>query len=196
MQRIVHRVNTRQHLREIPTQYGVEIDIRSQGEALILHHDPFQPGEPLSSWLPHFKHKTLILNVKEEGLEKRLLALMESYGIDDFFFLDQTFPFLIKTVNAGEPRCAVRLSEHEPPQIALSLKGLAKWIWVDCFTRLPLDGTVAHTLQQAGYRLCLVSPELLGNDPEIAIPQMHKQLLDQKIVMDAVCTKRPDLWDE
>ena len=42
MHRIMHRVNTITMLRETPTIFGVEIDIRSNTDSLILHHDPFQ----------------------------------------------------------------------------------------------------------------------------------------------------------
>ena len=72
-----------------------------------------KPRLDFETWLDHYSHKTLILNVKEEGLEERLIASMASRGIDDFFFLDQSFPFLIKWSKLGEHRCAVRVSEFE-----------------------------------------------------------------------------------
>ncbi|MET1413003.1 phosphatidylinositol-specific phospholipase C/glycerophosphodiester phosphodiesterase family protein [Roseibium sp. HPY-6] len=194
MQIIQHRRNTIEGLAETPHDYGIEVDIRSQGERLIIHHDPFEAGLDFETWLDHYSHKTLILNVKEEGLEDRLIASMASRGIDDFFFLDQSFPFLVKWSKLGVHRCAVRVSEFESIETALSLAGQVDWIWVDCFTRFPLSEDQAAQLRSAGFRLCLVSPELQGRDASLEIPEMRSLLAERNIEADAVCTKRPDLW--
>ena len=60
------------------TKYGVEVDIRSKGNDLLIHHDPFVQGESFEAWIEKYQHGTLILNVKEEGLEKRLTEIMDS----------------------------------------------------------------------------------------------------------------------
>ena len=86
MKLISHRRNTIAELRATDNKYGVEVDIRCEGEKLIIHHDPFVAGESFDEWVAAYRHGTLILNVKEEGLEARLIALMASKGIDDFFF--------------------------------------------------------------------------------------------------------------
>jgi len=191
---IRHRRNSCQQLRETAPELGVEVDIRSNGDELIMHHDPFVDGERFEDWLAHFRHRTLILNVKEEGLEDRLIALMQAHGISDYFFLDQSFPFLVRTANRGESRCAVRVSEFESIDTALTLAGRIDWVWVDCFTRFPLDRAQAGRLQQAGFKLCLVSPELQGRNATDEIPALRALLDREGIVADAVCTKEPALW--
>ncbi len=193
---IKHRINTVSELQSVSHSYGVEIDIRSHGSELILHHDPFVQGESFINWLQFYKHGTLILNVKEEGLEPRLITLMEQHGIKDYFFLDQSFPFLMKYFQAGEGRSAVRVSEFESVETALSLAGKVCWIWVDCFTRFPLSFEHARQLQEAKFKLCLVSPELQGRNAETEIPKMKQLLKDIGIQAEAVCTKRPDLWEK
>ncbi|OWY31907.1 phosphatidylinositol-specific phospholipase C/glycerophosphodiester phosphodiesterase family protein [Herbaspirillum aquaticum] len=195
MKIISHRRNLIEQLQQTDPRYGVEVDIRSRCDALIIHHDPFVEGPLFEEWLQAYRHGTLILNVKEEGLEERLLALMAAYGITDFFFLDQSFPFLVKSVRAGERRCAVRVSEFESIETALSLAGKVDWVWVDCFTRFPLDAAAASRLHNAGFKLCLVSPELQGRDAETGIAQLRLLLEEAHIEADAVCTKRPDLWE-
>jgi hypothetical protein len=176
--------------------HGVEVDIRSCGEQLIIHHDAFAAGGDFEEWLSAYHHGTLILNVKEEGLEARLLALMRARGISDFFFLDQSFPFLIKTTRAGETRCAVRVSEFESIDTALSLSRMADWVWVDCFNPgLWLNGADARRLQAAGFRLCLVSPELQGRTGADELNKVKIRLHDENIAMDAVCTKVPAQWE-
>ena len=84
---IRHRRNTEDQLSEISSSHGAEIDIRSHGEHLVLHHEPYEVGNRFDYWLENYDHGTLILNVKEEGLEDRVLELMTQHGIDDFFFL-------------------------------------------------------------------------------------------------------------
>ena len=194
MKLIAHRRNTLAELRATPIEYGVEVDIRSVGERLVMHHDPFVEGEDFLSWLVHYRHGTLILNVKEEGLEQRLLKLMADHCIEDFFFLDQSFPFLIKTARQGERRCAVRVSEFESIETALALGGMIDWVWVDCFSRFPLSGTEARKLQAQGFRLCLVSPELQGRDGAQEVSEMRALLHQEGISPDAVCTKMSALW--
>ena len=41
MKFIAHRINTVEELKKIPTEYGVELDLRDRGERLILQHDPW-----------------------------------------------------------------------------------------------------------------------------------------------------------
>jgi hypothetical protein len=195
MKLVSHRRNTVEELTATPRKYGVEVDIRSHGEQLIIQHDPFAAGAPFDDWIAAYQHGTLILNVKEEGLEPRLIALMQSKGIEDYFFLDQSFPFLVKWANAGEHRCAVRVSEFESIETALTLAGKVDWVWVDCFTRFPLTRDDARRLKLAGFKLCLVSPELQGRDAEIEIPLLAHLLVGLEIQADAVCTKRPDVWE-
>ncbi len=191
---IRHQRNLRRELEETPTNLGIEVDIRSQGPELVIHHDPFVAGERFDDWIEAYAHRLLILNVKEEGLEERLLAIMERRGIEDFFFLDQSFPFLIRTARQGERRCAVRVSEYESVDTALSLSGMVEWVWVDCFTRFPLSGDGARALQAAGLKLCVVSPELQGRTDPGEIEGMRSLLEREKIMVEAVCTKELERW--
>jgi len=193
---IAHRRNTIEELKSTPTKYGVEVDIRSLGRELIIQHDPFVEGTLFDDWVASYRHGTLILNVKEEGLEARLIDSMKASGIENYFFLDQSFPFLVRWANAGEHRCAVRVSEFESIETVLALAGKVNWVWVDCFTHFPLNSTEARRLRNADFRLCLVSPELQGRNAETEIPQLASQLLDQDIKIDAVCSKRLDLWEQ
>jgi hypothetical protein len=193
---ISHRRNTLAELRTTPSKYGVEVDIRSQDKELVIHHDPFVAGELFEDWFRAYQHGTLILNVKEEGLEGRLIELMKSRGFEDYFFLDQSFPYLVKWSRAGEHRCAVRVSEFESVETAMTLAGKVDWVWVDFFTRFPLTHEAAQQLQQAGFKLCLVSPELQGRDASTEIPALIGLLRQRGIVVEAVCTKRPDLWEQ
>jgi hypothetical protein len=196
MKLISHRRNTVSELLATDTRYGVEVDIRSEGNRLIIHHDPLVGGESFDEWINAYRHGTLILNVKEEGLENQLISIMKSKGITDFFFLDQSFPFLVKWARAGERRCAVRVSEFESNETALTLSGKIDWVWVDCFTHFSLSEIEAKQLKEAGFKLCIVSPELQGRDAVVEIPKLALLLKERHIKADAVCTKRPDIWEK
>ncbi len=189
MKLIAHRRNTVEELAATPHELGVEVDIRSYGDRLVIHHDAMVEGESFDAWIREYRHGTLILNVKEEGLESRLLAIMKERGIEDFFFLDQSFPFLVKTAKKGESRSAVRVSEFEAVDTALTLAGKIRWVWVDCFTRFPLDEAAARRLKAAGFALCLVSPELQGRFDEAEILDIRRRFAAFGFEPDAVCTK-------
>jgi hypothetical protein len=120
---------------------------------------------------------------------------MSSRDINDFFFLDQSFPFLIKTAKSKESRCAVRYSEYESLETVMSLAGKVEWVWVDCFTKFPLSREDYHRLKTEGkFKLCFVSPELQGLGDIIKIKEFISKINLQGITGEAVCTKYPDLW--
>ena len=191
---IKHRCNTIEELKDVPPIYGVEIDIRTRSSEIILHHDPFKDGVSLQRWLKYYKHKFLILNIKEEGIEKRVLEMMQENAISQFFLLDQSFPFLIKTVNSGESRCAVRVSEYESLSTALSIQDRVRWIWLDMFTHFPLSKIECRILNNADCQVCLVSPELHGH-PESKVKQIIQAVINSNVKFDAVCTKNVSLWE-
>lgn len=189
---IAHRINTAKQLSETPRQYGVELDLRDRGERLIVQHDPFADGEDFDEYLKGYQHGLMILNVKSERIEPRVLESIRAAGVQDYFFLDCSFPMIRWLVGRGERRIAVRFSEFEPIQSALALAGQVEWVWVDCFTKLPLDDKSYAALKKH-FKLCVVSPELQGRSVDSIAGYVH-QLLPYPV--DAVCTKRPDLWQD
>jgi len=187
------RVNTVEQLRATPREYGVEMDLHAYGDRLVVHHDARTDALDFERWLEAYDHAFVILNIKEEGIEARVRELVLARGITSFFMLDLSFPALIKMARAGEHRVAVRVSEYEPVEGALRLSGLADWVWLDQFERFPIDRADYDLLKAAGFRVCLVSPELQGRDTA-EIPLLTARLAAEGIELDAVCTKRPELW--
>lgn len=193
---IAHRINTIEELMLTPKEYGVEIDIRSYGGELILQHEPFIQGEYLSEWLKYYQHGTLILNIKEEGLEERILQCLKDFNISNFFFLDQSFPFFIKLLNKGEKRTSIRFSEFESLQTLIALELKPNWVWVDCFSKYPLTKESYEILKSLDLKICLVSPELHGRKDFEEIVKFHSFMRNEDIVLDAICTKIPEYWKE
>lgn len=204
---INHRINTVEQLAKVPKTNGAEIDIRYHENELVLHHDPFQhhinSPQKFRHFLESWHHEgPLILNVKTEGVEKECIKLMRDFKVKNWFFLDLSMPyFCIFSEHAKNGRfegfspenLAVRFSEKEPIEYALSFSGKASWVWVDCFSYLPMYEENYNALKQAGFKICLVSPELQSHSMDL-ISEFRAQCGDMEI--DAVCTKRPDLWGQ
>lgn len=207
MRFINHRINTISELQKVPISNGVELDIRYHNNRLILHHDPFghheDTPEDLELFLNKWHHSgPMILNIKTEGIELKCIELMEQYEIKNWFFLDMSMPYFAAyapKAAAGELKgfssnnIAVRFSEREPIEYALAFAGQVGWVWVDCFTKLPLNSRNYNQLKEADFKICLVSPEL-QNHPLTLIKQFRDQC--RLFEIDAVCTKRTDLWGQ
>ena len=188
MKFIAHRINTISELQELSPEFGVEIDLRDHSDGHIhIAHDPFMAGEDFEDYLKEYAHGTMILNIKSERIEPKILELLEKFGINDYFFLDSSFPMIQNLVTNGESKIALRFSEFEGMDTLRAMKGKVDWVWVDCFTKLPLDYELFSELKNLGYKLCLVSPELQGRDNDI---EEYKTYLNQNgIHFDAICTK-------
>lgn len=185
---IAHRINTIEELDRLPSQYGVELDLRDDLNGRIyIQHNPFEPGEDFEEYLKHYHHGLMILNIKSERIEHKVLELIGQYNVKSYFFLDSSFPMIKLLSDMGETNIALRFSELEGLDTIRNMAGKATWVWVDCFTKLPIDKNSYSELKKLGYKLCMVSPELEGQ-PE-KIDQYKTFLKENAIVMDAVCTK-------
>ena len=187
MKYIAHRINTIEELKIVPPQYGVEIDLRDYQERLVLQHEPFADGEDFDDYLAHYQHGTLILNIKSERIEHRVLEVLQKRNIDDYFFLDSSFPMIHLLSKQQEDKIALRFSEWESLDTLVAMQGRVRWVWVDCFTRIPLDRATHQHIKDLGYSTCFVSPELQGRPEEV--PNYIQQLHAKGILFDAVCTK-------
>lgn len=190
---IRHRVNQLAQLDAHNAFWGAEIDLRSdvnRPKKIHLSHDAWVLGDDFEQWLNLFSSKnikgTLILNTKEDGLEERCLELLAANKVENFFFLDTTIPTLVRLGKKFKKHFAVRYSSYENLGLCLALKEHAAWVWVDCFNRQPVTFEEVANLKQAGFKVCLVSPELQGGT------EADKVNFEDLISMsDAICTKFP-----
>ena len=188
MEFISHRVNTVKDLKNTPIQFGVELDLRDNIDGSIyINHDPFVVGENFEDYLREYKHGTMILNIKSERIEYKVLDLLKKYNIEKYFFLDSSFPMIKALTDKGELNIALRYSEYEGIDTIKLMSGRAKWVWVDCFNSFPLEEDTYLKLKNMGYKLCFVSPELQGQ-PE-KIEEYAGNIKKRNINFDAICTK-------
>lgn len=204
---IQHRVNNLEDYKKVPFPYGIEVDVRYHENNLILNHDPFdhhtQKNIKLLDLLKKWSNKgPLVLNLKSEGIEDVCIEAMRTYKIKNWFFLDMSMPYFVnyaekafnKRIKYFSPdNLAVRFSDKEAIEYALSFQNKATWVWVDYFKEFPLNKKNYLLLKRKNFKICLVSPEIQKNS--ILEPgELFEICSDFQI--DAVCTKKPELWIE
>ena len=162
---IVHRVNTIKSLKSVDTDLGCEIDIRTDGSQLILNHDPFKKGDNLIDYLDEYQHGTLVLNIKETGIENDVLDEVKKRKIKSYFLLDVEFPYIIRAFMRNENNIAIRFSEYETIENVITFKNNLKWVWVDLVSKIPINEFNFKLLNQ--FNLCLVCPSLWNRSNEI-----------------------------
>ena len=184
MEIIVHRINKIKELKKIPTNFGIEIDIRSHKSKLILNHEPYKSGDSLDSFLKNYKHGTLILNIKEAGIEDDVIKKVKKKKIKSFFLLDVEFPYIFRSIKKKQKNIAIRFSEKETIDNAKYLINRFKRVWIDTLTKLPLNQKNINVLKK--FKTCLVCPERWGRPHDIAIYKKKMKKLNFK--PDAVMT--------
>ena len=193
MEIIVHRINKLEELKNISPNYGVEIDIRSYGNELILNHEPYKRGDKFEDFLKEYKHGTLVLNIKESGIENTVLSLIQKYSnIKNYFLLDVEFPYVFSALKNGIKSIAIRFSEFESIDTVMQFKGLIDWVWIDTFTNLPINQNSINILKD--FKTCLVCPERWHRAKDIIL--YKNQLKNMKFSLDAVMTSKDTikLW--
>ncbi|MDC1455989.1 hypothetical protein N8351_00310 [Flavobacteriaceae bacterium] len=174
MEIVIHRINKIQELKNIPLNYGCEIDIRANGSKLVLNHEPLIGGDSFIDYLDEYRHGLLVLNIKEAGIEEMVLKEVRKRNISNFFLLDVEFPYLYRASRDGERSIAIRYSEDEPIESVNKYKNKVDWVWIDTNTKLPLD--TQTIVQLKGFKTCLVCPERWGRPNDIILYRKQMQL--------------------
>tara|TARA_B100000287_G_scaffold430815_1_gene486794 strand:+ start:1135 stop:1737 length:603 start_codon:yes stop_codon:yes gene_type:complete len=195
---VQHRINTIQDLHDVPINYGVEVDIREQNGDLICAHDPFEKGELFKNFLSHFKHKFLIANIKEEGIEKSVISCIKDQKIENYFLLDVTFPYLVKLAKEGINKIALRVSDYENLNLNLITDLSIEWIWLDAFSNFPIEelNKIQAYSSKNKIKVCLVSPELHMSRSNLKSERIHDQIKATNYSFDAICTKKTTIWQK
>lgn len=190
-----HRINTIEELKNIDTKYGIEIDLRDHNNDIYLQHDPYvkDTATKFSDLLKHYNHNFIILNIKSERIEHKVLEILKEYNVTDYFFLDSSFPMIYLLSKNGENNIAMRFSEFESLESIKTMIHMIKWVWVDCFTTFPLTKEIYDYFKENNINICIVSPELQGYDPE-KILEYKQYMLDNDINPDMICCKTYNIY--
>jgi hypothetical protein len=165
MELIIHRINKINELKKLDKNVGVEIDLRVYNDKIILNHEPYQNGDSFDEYLSEYNHGTLVLNIKETGIEEEVLNRVRKKGIKNFFLLDVEAPFFFKSLKKKEVALATRLSFYEPIELSQKFSGKIKWLWVDTIKDFDILKENKKILTK--FKICLVSPEFWGKPKQL-----------------------------
>ena len=147
MELIAHRINKIKELKKLPKKYGAEVDLRSYGSKIILNHEPHKSGDKFENYLSNYNHGTLILNIKESGIENEVLKISNKYSIKNFFLLDVEMPYICTNNKKVNQNLSLRYSEYESIETVKKFINNVGWIWIDTFNYLPVNQNVIRTLK-------------------------------------------------
>ena len=193
MEIIIHRINTVKKLNSIPSKYGTEIDVRTYKNKLILAHDPFKRGDMLEEYLKHYNHGTLVVNIKEAGIEYLVVKQLKKFKIKNFFLLDVEFPFIYKSSRKGFKNTSIRFSEEESINTVKKYINRIDWVWIDTFSKLPVNKGNIKILNK--FKKCLVSPDRWNRSHDIK--KYIKTMRQKNFFIDCVMTseKMVKVWE-
>lgn len=165
---ILHRQNNFSDIKG-----NIEFDVRSSKDGIILAHDPvnYHNKYPLlkEELLKYSADdlNTMIVNIKESGLEEEIIEIFSSYKLN-FLFLDSQLPDIIrlsKRYPNYSSKFILRISEYECLNENLLKLVKPKYIWVDFsfnnFNSYNYFIFISDVVNKyRNYELILVSPEL------------------------------------
>jgi hypothetical protein len=229
---IVHRRNRTEQLTNLPAGCWVEVDVDFHDDQPVLSHDPVGPNgaELLDTFILRAILRGVagfIFDCKRENIELLIKPLLAAHNVANYFFLNEMeIQGDIFLERESGHRTAVRIWKYHgaagliryAADMKAARQNYPQWAWIDCWQRgLPLDIKKAFvpvskadvkSLNDAGIKLCLCSPELYAHsyDKTYAKDEMQalyrgvvnyrKTLADGGITIDAVCTKFPKLWSD
>ena len=160
-----------------------------------MSHDPFKKGLSFDKFLAFYKHKFIIINVKSEGIEERIFKILKKKKIKNYFFLDSSFPFLVKFSKILTKNFAVRVSDLESYETSFNLRKKVKWIWLDCFREFQISSKLLKKMKKLNYKICIVSPSLHGRRILKKDLNFFKR---NKAYIDMVCDKKEKfvIWEK
>ncbi|NJM39145.1 MAG: hypothetical protein HC845_15550 [Akkermansiaceae bacterium] len=141
--------------------FGTETDIRDLKRSLVISHDMPEEGCLTARELFEIHQRInpsvlLALNIKADGLQAPLSALIEEYAIKDYFLFDMSVPDALVCLRHGL-KCFTRQSEYEPDPAFYSQ---AEGVWIDGFHGEWWEKELIQRHLDSGKRVCIVSPEL------------------------------------
>ena len=158
---IIHKVNDIGTLNKLPNDVGIEIDIRSNGNELILSHDIEEVNDKFEEFLNTYDKKLIVANIKESGIEDKVVDQLENKNIKDYFLLDVEFPYILKNYKSKGEHLSLRFSKYESIESINHFSGFINWLWIDTYDDFPLNKSIADIINN--FSVILVSPSRWGD---------------------------------
>ena len=179
-------------IRSFEKGYGTETDLRDfNGEIVISHDIPNDNAILLSDFFKIYKSsgksEKLALNIKSDGLQKKLFSELINYQITNYFVFDMSIPDTIGYIN-DNINFFSRQSEHELNPVFYDK---CKGVWLDAFEGIWYESKLILDHLENNKQVALVSPELHKRDTN----DLWKMLKSNNIHLEKnliLCTDRPE----
>jgi hypothetical protein len=169
--------------------FGTETDVRDHAGELVIAHDmPTGAELRLTQVLDILGERDLplALNIKADGLGPLIIETMAGRPQTRWFTFDMSGPELIRQQRLAMP-VFTRRSEYEREAV---LYDQAQGVWLDAFEGLWFGPSDIAAMLDDGKRVCVVSPELHGRDPQPLWSMLRDAGLYDSAIM--VCTDIPE----
>jgi hypothetical protein len=169
--------------------FGTETDVRDHAGELVIAHDmPNGTELKLTQVLDLLGERDLplALNIKADGLGPLIVQAMAGRPQTRWFTFDMSGPELIRQQRLAMP-VFTRRSEYEREAV---LYDQVEGVWLDAFEGLWFTAKDIVAMLDNGKRVCVVSPELHGRDPQPLWSMLRRAGLYDSGIM--VCTDTPE----
>ncbi len=189
--KIAHRILNLEDYYKLPQKVGLEFDVHAYGDQLVVSHDAFRNGIKFEDFISKVKNRFLAINIKEEGIEKRVFDILSEKGCENFFLFDVSVPQIFRLGKFYSKHLAFRLSQIEQINFKFC-REYAEYLWIDTFDgSFWLNKDLILELKKLSFKLCFVSPEL--HNPPLGNSDTFNKKLNAHISLlgknDMVCTK-------
>lgn len=172
--------------------YGFESDLRDYKGQLVISHDIAGENSPFAESVFEMIKEIngncyFAINIKADGLNKKLVSLLEKYEITNYFAFDMSVPQMVEYLDM-KLRIFTRQSELENKPV---LYNESVGVWVDGF--LNYDWITQEVIDQHimnGKQVCIVSPEL--HKKEYKSFWQRLKLMDIDFTKIMLCTDLPE----
>lgn len=175
--------------------FGTETDIRDLNGELVISHDPPTIDCQYLTVADFFKiYKIwgdglqLALNIKSDGLQRKLMQLIIDFNITNYFVFDMSIPDTIGFIK-NNTKFFTRQSEYE---IDPAFYTQADGVWLDEFNGHWIDDEVIQKHIKNGKKVCIVSPELHKRAFNIEWDNYKNIFLKDSEHKISICTDLPE----
>jgi glycerophosphoryl diester phosphodiesterase len=173
--------------------FGTETDIRDFDGKLVISHDPASRDsisleEFFDIYNTYSKKLMLALNIKSDGLQKKLQSALAEFGIGQYFIFDMAVPDGLLYLRQG----MATYTRHSEYETVPAYYEDAKGVWLDEFHEHWITSDVIESHLGKGKAVCIVSPDL--HSRPYNKEWEHYRELEKKIGKDRLmlCTDFPE----
>lgn len=178
--------------RSFSLNYGTETDIRDYLGNLVISHDiadanAISCNGLFEEYILHNPQLPLALNIKSDGLQLTLKALLTKYNIANYFVFDMSVPDTLGYIK-NDIRFFSRISEYEKePVFYENCAG----VWLDAFEGIWYNAALIEQHLNNGKNVAIVSSDL-HKRPVADLWQMLKDTNIHKNSQVLLCTDNPE----